>query len=133
MSQYDSDDVNIKGDDGSEFGAKFTASSIGSLRALLSDLAQPGTTTFYTSTVGTTPIDLPTTGTTEIREIFVHCPFQTPVTNKLLYSVDGGTVYLSLDVGEFLIWPIRGTLTQLKIKGSVAGVTYEVILNRDLV
>ena len=89
-----------------------------------------GTTTPFTSTVGTTAISIPTVAGTVITDVMVRCPVQTPNTKKLLYSFDAGTTFFTLTVGEFIIWELQGGITQIQIKGSVASVVYEVLLNR---
>lgn len=90
-----------------------------------------GSTVPYSGTVGTTAVNVPSAAGSNITELMVRCPFQSPNTKQLLYSLDGGATYLSLDVGESLTWPLKGSLKQIQIKGSTAGVSYEVILNTD--
>jgi len=63
--------------------------------------------------------------------MFVRCKNQTPATVKLFYSIDAGTTFLELLPGEAIMWPLKGAITQIQVKGSVAGVAYEVLLNLD--
>jgi len=90
-----------------------------------------GSSTPYAGTVGTTAISLPTVAGTKITEFFVRCPNQTPVSRKLLYSIDAGVTFFELSTGESIMWSLKGSVTQIQIKGSVANVSYEVFLNRD--
>lgn len=39
--------------------------------------------------------------------------------------------WISLSPGEFMAWSIKGLKKQFWIQGSVAGVEYEVIYNRE--
>lgn len=89
-----------------------------------------GETTFYSGSVGTTAALVPPVAANTINEFMVRCPSQTPVTKKLLYSIDGVT-YLELTPGEAVLWPLKGSKKQVYLKGSTAGVNYELILNTD--
>jgi len=89
-----------------------------------------GDTTSYVGTVGTTPIQIPGVAGSNINEMMVHCPTQTPVTALLYFSFDG-VAYHQLSTGEALMWPVKGSKKQIYVKASVAGVAYEVILNTD--
>lgn len=91
-----------------------------------------GTTGHFNGTVGTSAIDVPAVAGNPISEVLIKNPTSnTPITKVLKVSFDGGVTYLSLSVGEFIIWPVKGELTQFKIQGSVAGVEYEILLNRE--
>jgi|WetSurMetagenome_2_1015567.scaffolds.fasta_scaffold199831_2 hypothetical protein len=90
-----------------------------------------GTTTQYTGTVGTSAISIPTVAGTGIAECLIRCPTQSPNTRRLSYSFDGGTTFSILSPGEYIGWSLKGSPTQIKIKGNVASVDYEVILNRE--
>lgn len=89
-----------------------------------------GTTTQYAGTVGTSAINVPTVAGDQIATALIRCPAQTPNTVRLLYSLDGGSVFHSLSPGEYIGWSTKSR-TQIAIKGSVAGVSYEVTLNTE--
>lgn len=90
-----------------------------------------GATTHYSGTVGTTAVAIPAVAGSVISEVVIKCPYQTPVSKKLLVSFDGGTNFFTLDPGDFIGWSVKGRRTQIHIKGSTAGVAYDVILNRE--
>jgi hypothetical protein len=90
-----------------------------------------GTTTLFAGTVGTTAVLIPSSPGAEITEILVRSPLQTPSTKILSWSLDN-VVYHELGSGEFFGWHIKGSVTQIYIKGSVASVEYEITMNRDL-
>ncbi len=90
-----------------------------------------GATQAYAGTVGTTAVSIPSSAGNQINECLIRCPSQTPNSVRLSYSFDAGTTFQVLAPGEFIIWEPRNALTQLKIKGSVAGVSYEVLLNTE--
>lgn len=90
-----------------------------------------GSTTQFVGTVGTTAILVPTVATFAISECLVRCPNQSPNTRRLLYSFDGGVNFGTLSPGEFIGWSLKGSPLQIQIKGNVAGVLYEVLVNRE--
>lgn len=90
-----------------------------------------GSTTQFQGTVGTTATAFPTVATTAIAECLVRCPNQSPNSKRLLYSFDGGVTFGTLSPGEFIGWSIKGSVSQIYIKGNTANVNYEVILNRE--
>lgn len=90
-----------------------------------------GSSTMFTGTVGTIATNVPPSASTSITELFVRCPNQTPNTKTLSFSIDGGTNFFVLYPGESILWPLKGAVTQVSIKGSVAGVSYEILINRD--
>lgn len=92
--------------------------------------AEIGTTTQLVGTVDDTPILLPDTPGDLIATCLIRCPAQTPNSNRLLYSFDGGLNYSTLSPGEFIGWSLRGSTTQITVVGNVPGVNYEVLLNR---
>ena len=97
----------------------------------IGDSAQDfGSTSPYTGSVGTTPILVPSVAGDPISLLLVRCKNQTPNTKILQWSVDGVT-YHDLAPGEYVGWPPKGNLTQIYLKGTVASVEYEVILNRE--
>ena len=91
-----------------------------------------GTTTQFASTVGTSATLVPASAGTNISEILIRCSTDnSPITKRLLWSLDNVT-YHTLAPGEFIGWEPQGTLTQIYLKGNVAAVSYEVIMNREL-
>lgn len=94
-------------------------------------LGTGGSTFQGAATVGTSPLALPAVIGNPITSALIRCPSDTtPGTKRLLYSFDGGTVYAVLTPGEFVGWSPKGDQTQIYIKGNVAAVPYEVIINR---
>jgi len=97
----------------------------------IGDAAQDmGNTILYVGTVGTTAVPIPAVAGSPIILMLVRCPSQTPNTRRLSWSVDNVTFH-ALSPGEFVGWPIKGNYTQIYIKGNVAGVSYEVVLNTE--
>jgi hypothetical protein len=90
-----------------------------------------GSTTTFTGTVGTTVANVPSVEGSIIFEALIRCPSQTPTSNILFACFDGsGTNFHELKPGESISCSLRGGLKQVKIKGNVAAVKYEVTLNR---
>lgn len=90
-----------------------------------------GSTTQYQGTIGTTPAQIPSVAGFDIAEALIRCASDnSPITKRLLWSLDNVT-YHTLAPGEFVGWTLKGQQTQIWIKGSVAAVTYEIILNRE--
>lgn len=89
-----------------------------------------GITVQYAGTVGTIATNIPTTPGNRINAMFIRCPNQT-TSRTLSYSIDNGTTFFVLSPGEAITWPLKGSRTQILIKGNVAGVLYEVMLNFD--
>ena len=97
----------------------------------IGDSAQDfGATKQFIGSVGTTSTAVPAVAGDFIATALIRCPQQTPNTRILFYSFDN-VVFTKLSPGEFIIWPTKGNLTQIFIKGNVASVDYEVILNRE--
>ena len=91
-----------------------------------------GSTDQYSGTVGTTPANIPSSAGDKIAECLVRCSSDnTPITKRLLISFDSGTTFLTLSPGEFVGWSLKGSPTQIVIKGNVASVSYEIVLNRE--
>lgn len=94
---------------------------------------QAGKSRQYAGTVGTTPILVPAVAGDKLEIAIIRCPRQSPVTRSLLWSIDNVT-YHQLSVGEFVGWEFRDNgagapITQLYLKGSVANVSYEMLVN----
>ena len=91
-----------------------------------------GTSEQFDGTVGTTPINLPGSAGELISEFIVQCPFDQDDTNSLKVSLNGGASYLTLQPAGFWAWTPKGNVTQLTLLGNVAGVKYEVVINKEL-
>ena len=95
-----------------------------------------GKTQQYQGTVGTTATQVPSVAGTSISEAFIKCGSDnTPNTKRLLWSIDNVT-YHTLSPGEFTGWTFKKDasdveIKQLYIKGNVAAVTYELIINTE--
>ena len=90
-----------------------------------------GTTTHFTGTVGTTITALPTVAGNIISEVMFQCPTQTPRTNRCKISFDGGTGFFTLRPGTIIAWSAKGEIKQIHIQGNVAGVSYDIMMNRE--
>jgi hypothetical protein len=90
---------------------------------------QSGTTTQFSGTVGTSVISLPASAGALIDEVVIQCSTDQLISNRLSVSFDGGTNYTKLVPGQAIYWEPRGQ-TQVKLLGNVAGVLYEVTMNR---
>jgi hypothetical protein len=89
-----------------------------------------GTSTSFVGAVGTGSTAVPSSPGDVIESFYCYCPDQTPVTKKLYYSINGGTTWHELGIGDAIVWSLKGEPTQIYIKGSVATVNYEIIMNR---
>lgn len=89
-----------------------------------------GTTLQLAGSVGTTSTAFPTVAGDPIATALIRCPEQTPNSRRLLYSFDNSTFH-TLSPGEYIGWSLKGNLTQVYLKGNVASVNYEIILNRE--
>lgn len=91
-----------------------------------------GSTVHYNSSVGTTPVAIPTVADKEISEFWIENPIDnTPVTETLSFSCDGGATYTALKVGESMVWTPKGGIKQIYIVGSTASVDYKMIVNYE--
>jgi hypothetical protein len=94
---------------------------------------QQGTLTMHSGTVGTTPISLPASATTDLIEVSIYLPSNSvPSSKQLLYSFDGGVTFFILQVGESINKTLRGGIKQIQIKGTTASVEYEVTVEKEL-
>ena len=91
-----------------------------------------GSTSQFDGTVGLSPIDIPASPAEEIAEFIVQCPYDQVDTNSLKISVNGGSDYLTIQPAGYWAWSPKGGVTQLTLLGNVAGVKYEVVLNKEL-
>jgi len=83
----------------------------------------------FSGTVGTSPISLPSVAGGALVTVMVSCKVQTPSSRRLQFSLDGGTTFFTLTPGSMVGWEPKA-ITQIQIKGNVAGVEYDVIINR---
>lgn len=96
-----------------------------------------GTTKHFNGNVSTSWTTVPSTPDNVIAEAFVKCSIDQQPTKRLFVSFDGGEGYLLLAPGEGIGWSIKSSkssvsgITQILLKGNMANVTYEVILNRE--
>jgi len=88
-----------------------------------------GSSSHYNGTVGTSAVSIPSSADKVISEFILKCPIQTPLTKECLVSLDGGTNFFSLRVGEHLGWSPKGSMKQIQVKGSTSGVEYEILMN----
>ena len=91
-----------------------------------------GTTSQYDGVVGVAPISIPAIAGNDIGDFIIQCPFDQADTNTLKVSINGGLNFLTMQPAGFWGWTPKGGVKQLVIKGNVAGVKYEVVLNREL-
>jgi hypothetical protein len=54
---------------------------------------------------------------------------QTPSTKRLLFSLDNGTTFFTLTPGSMVGWEPKD-IQQIQVKGNVASVDFDVIINR---
>lgn len=90
-----------------------------------------GTTTHFNGTVGTTAIAVPASPGSQISDVLVSSLITNTPNKNLLVSFDGGTTFFTLVPGTAFSWSCRSGLTQIHIKGSVASVAYEILMNRE--
>ena len=91
-----------------------------------------GSSNVYTGTVGTSWTAVPAASGNKIQEIKVVCDWDQTFTNYLEVSLDGGTTTKErMYPGGFTSDVIKGTLTQIHLKGNVASVKYTVTLNKE--
>jgi hypothetical protein len=83
----------------------------------------------FEGSVGVTPIDLPATPGGLITQVIFSCRVQTPSTKRLLFSVDGGANFFTLSPGAMVGWEPKD-ISQVQVKGNVAGVLYDILINR---
>lgn len=90
-----------------------------------------GSTTHFNGSVNTSAIAIPTVAGNVIAEVLVENAFTNSSTKNLLVSFDGGTTFKTLASGSSLVWSPKGDIRQIYIKGSVGGVDYEILMNRE--
>jgi hypothetical protein len=88
-----------------------------------------GSTTHETGTVGTTPIQLPSSPGLTISEVLINTQSITSQANKLLVSFDGGTTFMTFKRNTIVGWSVKSKPTQIDIKGNNAGVEYDILIN----
>jgi len=90
-----------------------------------------GTTKHFNGTATASPSDIPAVAGGNIRTVFMTVPKQAGAAGVLI-SFDGGVEYTEIQERGSIIWPILGSVTQIKVKTSVGSFKYEIILNRDI-
>jgi len=91
-----------------------------------------GTTSQYDGVVGVAPLNVPAIIGNEISEFIIQCPFDQVDTNTLKVSINGGINFLTMQPAGFWAWTPKGGVRQLTLVGNVAGVKYEIVINREL-
>lgn len=92
-----------------------------------------GSNDHYNGAIGVTAAPLPAVAGNVIAAVYlVNKKTNTPQTRELYLSLDGGTTFITLFVGDDILLPVRGNRTQIHIKANAAGVNYECILYRQL-
>jgi hypothetical protein len=92
-----------------------------------------GTTDSYVGTATTTPANIPSSAGADIEELSIRCTLDQNPNVRLEFSLDAGTTWLRLAVGESFSEEPRGGIKQIKIRAAGNGVTsadYEIIMNR---
>lgn len=95
---------------------------------------QTGKTLQFTGTVGTTAIKLPTSPVADhvVAEVLVNTQRISSTAKKLLVSYDGGTTFMEIKRNTLVGWFIRAEgRSQIDIKGNVAGVEYDIVVNLE--
>jgi len=92
-----------------------------------------GTVDTFSGTVGTSLIAVPTVAGNVIQSFTVICDPVQSITNVLTVYLDGvGTVPAAvLYPGGFYSGEIKGSKRQINLKANVAGVSYQVTLDRE--
>lgn len=88
-----------------------------------------GSTSLFVNTVNTTAVDLPSVAGNRIEELWVNCPSDQASSRRLLFSIDGGSTWVTLMPGEMRYLEPRGFLTQIKVKSAGGDVDYNVTMN----
>ncbi len=91
--------------------------------------AESGSTDHFTGTVGTTKENVPSTDAGSISQILIECPLSSP--GSLKVSFNNGVGIKTLEPGSNIVWSPRGGLKHLELTGSVAGVKYDIVMNRN--
>jgi hypothetical protein len=94
---------------------------------------QQGSIEISQGTVGTTPINIPTVASTDLIEVYLELPQDSvPASKRLLYSINGGVTFFSLEPGESVEKTLRGGIKQIQIKGNTASVEYNAVIEKEL-
>ncbi len=98
----------------------------------IGDSAQDfGSTSQFAGSVSTSVTNVPSSAGDPIATCLIRNA-ETSGNKRLLYCIDGsGTVFHSLGPGEWISHPLKGNITQVKVKASYSNVNYEVTLNRE--
>lgn len=88
-----------------------------------------GTTNQYDSTVGTSPVSIPSSPGGRISEFYLYNPSTNSKSTILYFSMDNGTTFNTLPWNSSFMWTPKGAVTQLQIKANAASKNYELIIN----
>ena len=91
-----------------------------------------GTTDSFTGAVDAAGVNLPASAGSHIDELSIRCTVDQPNATRLEFSLDGGTNWFRLRVGEAREEEPRGLITQVRVRaaGTLTTANYEVIMNR---
>lgn len=133
LRQYsDQDDVVVKGDDGTDEGAKIGVyQDAAGVKRLQSYSSPKSTTTHFNGTTNTFGVNLPGSSANNVTTVIVRNPRSNDFGEVLSVSFDGGSNYFDLYRSESLVWTSSDDLAQINVKGSTASVDYQVIMNRE--
>ena len=90
-----------------------------------------GETVAFSGTVGTTAVSVPAVAGNAIQSVLIDNNNTDP-SKDLLVSFDGGTTFKTYQANSTAGQIVKGNITQLEVKGAVAGVTYEFLLNIEV-
>jgi hypothetical protein len=88
-----------------------------------------GSSTQFTSTVGTSPVSLPSIAGNAIQEITIYNPQTNPKSAILYVSWDAGVTFRQIPWGSEWGKTLKGRKTQIQIKASAAATNYEVTID----
>ena len=92
-----------------------------------SDIA--GSTVIYNGAVGTTFVAVPSVADKDIAEVIISCKSDQANNKRLLVNYDGGANVHTLTTGEWIALEPRGGIKQIRVKGNIATVDYEIEVN----
>ncbi len=91
--------------------------------------AETGSTAHFSGSVGTSDTNVPAVDAGSISQVLVECPISN--TGTLSVSFDDGVGFKVLEAGSNIVWSPRGAIKHLVLKGSEAGVTFDLVINRN--
>lgn len=95
--------------------------------------ATRGHTGQYVGTVGVTQVLIPSAPFKVINSLLLKCPFQTPSSRRLEFSLNGGLSWVTLATGEWIsvdvLRDIAGAdIYQFLLRSNLANTSYEVLV-----